>query len=167
MKTFNLIIVATMFLTGCAAPITFYSNSPEESKPGKIQFISQEGAYTTIALYEDSESCTGIQRVSFFQPIVDQIIYVPYKEHLTFSVYINLPNGIGFQSASRMYSVPFESGEIKVKISFDDQNMYTGIYKRDGDDNWLPVTKILERTPKQPFLESGSWCEDKLSANNT
>ncbi|MDD9179540.1 hypothetical protein ERW51_01230 [Aliivibrio finisterrensis] len=167
MKTFNLILFTSIFLVGCAAPITFYSKSPDAGKPGKVHFMSQEGAYTTIALYEDSDTCTGIQRVSFFQPIVDQTIYVSYKEHLTFSVYINLPNNTGFEYASSMYSVPFESGEVKVKISFDEQKMYTGIYKRDENESWVPVTNFLERTPKQPFLESGSWCEDQLSTNNT
>lgn len=165
MKKLALLVFA-MLIAGCAAPITFYSKTPGSTKPGKIQFSAQNGAYTTFALYEESSNCSGIQRVSFFSLDVNETIYVPFQKYLTFSAYIQFPGYPNFKYGSSMYTVPFESGELRVLLKYDSERYFTIIERSDDGIHWEPIENAIERQPSQPFLESGPWCSDQLTVSN-
>lgn len=154
------IYLAASLISGCAAPITYYSKTPEPSKPGKIRFSMPGGAYSTVALYKENKSCIGIQRVMLFTPNGDETVYIPHRKYITFSTYIQTPGTLSFQYSGRAFSVPFESGELLVSMSFDKEKAYTRIQKRDAVLGWIPVTGTIERKMVQPFLDSGSWCEE-------
>jgi len=158
---YNLTLLFILILTGCAAPITFYTNAPDPTKPVKIQFIAQDGAYYTFALYKESNNCTGIQRVT-----VNKAIYLPHQKHLTFSAYIQFPGYPSFKYGSSMYSIPFNPGELKVTLKYDTERFYTLMERLDKNDKWIPITDVIERQASQPFLESGPWCSDQLKIPN-
>lgn len=161
----KIIISLTLIILiyGCAAPITLYSITPSDSKPGKIHFSSPAGVSTSIALFKNSSNCTGIQRVSFFENGVNRTVYLPYQEHLTFAVAIMYGGYPVLTSAASTYSVPFQTGELSVSLYYDSDKLYTLIERLDENSNWVPVTDAIKRQPKTPFLESGLWCRDLLS----
>ena len=141
--------------TGCASTIDLYSKSPEPTKPGKIRFISQDGAHVAFSLFKESRNCTGIQRVAFFQSNVDETVYLPYQKYLTFNAYIQLPGVSKFNYGGRTISVPFESGELRISLEYDSNNFYTNIEKLDSNKKWVKILNYKERQPVAPFLESG------------
>lgn len=145
--------------TGCAAPITYYSPTPDAVKTGMVHFVSQGGTYSTIALYQDVRTCQGIQRVAFFKPGVDQTVYVPHGAYLTFSAYVQFPGYPRYVYGSSMYSVPFRSGDLRVIISYDSKSMYTRIERREAGGDWIVVRDAVPRQSHQPFFESGDWCK--------
>ena len=159
-QSIRLLCLVASIISGCAAPITYYSKTPDISKPGKIRFVMPGGAYSTVALYKENKSCIGIQRVMFFVQNGDESVYIPYRKYITFSTYIQTPGVSSFQYSGRAFSVPFESGELLVSMDFDDEKAYTRIQKRDDILGWVPVSGVIERKMVQPFLESGSWCEE-------
>jgi len=146
-------------LTGCAAPITYYSKEPNASKPSMVHFFSQGGTYSTIALYEDAKTCKGIQRVAFFEPGVDKTVYIPAGQYLTFSAYVQFPGFPGFKYGSSMYTVPLGTGNFRVGISYNATNMFTKIERQGAGGDWVVVKDAVKRNPHQPLFESGDWCE--------
>ena len=156
----KLVLVAISALgCGCAAPITYYSESPQESKTGMVQFIAQSGPYTSFALYETPATCRGIQRVALGEQGVNKTVYVPNSAYLTFGVFIRFGGITEFDYGTTMYSVPFTSGAIRVSISYDAKSMYTTIERREAGSDWTVVNNAVARKADIPILESGSWCK--------
>ena len=124
-----------------------------------MNFVSESGPYTTIALYEDARTCKGIQRLAFFKPGMDDTVYVKHSRYLTFSMYIQFPGVTQFLRSTNMFSVPFESGDLRISVSYDKNSSFTKIERRQSDGNWILVKDAIKRQGKVPFFESGDWCE--------
>ena len=160
MKRLLSAVLCAALLAGCAAPITYYSRGEDPAKPGTLRFHIPPGAYSTVVLYPDAYDCRGIQRVAFFKNGVNDVVHVPRDKVITFSVYLQLPGGVGsFQYANRGYTVPFTTGELRVDTDFDSKGFLTRTYSREADGQWRLVTDVVERQMSQPFLESGAWCK--------
>jgi len=151
-----------LLVIDCSNPIAFYSTTPDQSKPGKVHFIAAGGAHTTIAVFKENCECKGIHRVSFFAPSVDQIIYVPYGKFLTFHAFAQTSfysgGTLGVRIAGGVYSVPFESGELRVTLVPKSDNLFTKIERLDPIIGWIPVQGVINREASQPFFETGAWC---------
>lgn len=153
------IAMAGLVCLGCAEPVTFFSKTQDPTRPGKVHFMAPGGVYSTVSIFKDARDCRGIQRVAFFASHVDETIYVPYQKYLTFSVYAQTPGISRFQSAGGFYSVPFESGELRVILIPTSESLVTRIERNDPKAGWTPVQGIIKRTGSQPFLSTGPWCE--------
>ncbi len=161
MRRVMLLALSSMyvFAAGCAAPITYYTRTQNSPTEGKVNFVSEGGPYTTIALYEDARTCKGIQRLAFFKPGMDDTVFVKHSRYLTFSMYIQFPGVTKFLHSTNMFSVPFESGDLRVSVSYDKSSSFTKIERRQLGGDWVLVKDAIKRQGKVPFFESGDWCE--------
>ncbi|WP_227106649.1 hypothetical protein [Chromobacterium rhizoryzae] len=159
MQKFMAAATCSFILGGCAAPITYYSKYEDVSKPGKIQFSAQSGAFTSVSLFSDSYECNGIQRLAFFLPGFDETVYVPAGKFITFSVYVQTPGFPEFKYGGGIYTVPFDSKEMRVNVSYKGDVVYTKIDSYDSKVGWHSAKGVIARVPLKPFFDSESWCE--------
>ncbi|QNM98190.1 hypothetical protein [Chitinimonas koreensis] len=149
-------ILAALLLAGCGTPMAQFARTAAPANPGKVQFLTQGGTYATISIYKDPVECKGIQRLAFFSTGVNDTIYVPYDKYFTFSIHANSSGAQKY--AIGMYSVPFNSGEMRVNISYGPDAMHTSIEVRDQSSGWRAASGVVKRQVVTPFLESGAWC---------
>jgi hypothetical protein len=146
-------------LAGCAAPLAQFSRNPEPSKPVKVQFIGQGGAYSTLSLFAGAHECTGIQRLVWHVSGFDETIYVPKSRYITFLLALQLPGVARIKHAERTYSVPLNTDQLRVRVSYDSESLYAEIDGFDPKLGWKPVDGLIERRYRRPFADSGAWCD--------
>jgi hypothetical protein len=153
----TIVCMLAIVSAGQASASDYLSRSETPSTPDKLAFVvPATGMRATIVVYENSVDCSQMHVIENEKLGVDETIYVPRSRFVTFNVHLARLSGLGIKTGDVMYTVPFDSGDVRVNVDYDDKRAWASI-ESHTDQGWRPAEGTAQRKFTRPFF-GNDWC---------
>jgi hypothetical protein len=160
----NVVYLSLAFvLAGCAGGNVY--QDVEGPNVGTLQTVNTSPGYRmAVALFENSQECTGIKHIHVFDSGPGKTVKVARRDALTLALGVHVENtATRISGCTDAFTVPFSQGDLRVRLGYlKDRNRCEFAFESSTDGmNWSPVRNVVRRGYKQPLSQDGSFCETR------
>jgi hypothetical protein len=159
-KLLQLLSVTSLALLGCASSNTFKNS--EGPNAGTIEFINVSPQYrVNITVFKEADDCRGIKTVSAFEALNKKSVKEDHKDKLSMMLGVLVQgNPQAVSGCSGAYTLPFNSGDLRVTLGFkaDDDQCHFTFESGDANSKWRVTPHVEVKKIVQPFFQDGAWC---------
>jgi len=155
-------LAAVALLVGCAASGQSVFVDDGTSEAGLIEIANASPNYPlTVAIFDDSGECRGMKYVAEVEKFDKKSFRARHRKTLTLWItYTALQRG-GGKGCGGIYSLPFESGDLRVVSEAPNALRECLIRAGWSEDRktWAPVPSVRKRIGRTSVLDGEPRCE--------